>query len=183
MRILQHFIQERNELMISKKMSFMKTIVAVLQKIEDGILIGLLLLMIFLAVFQIALRNLFDGGILWGDPLIRVLVLWIGLMGAMIASRNNHHISIDVVSRFLPYHIKKLTTLLTSVFTSVVCALMAYFSLQFVLMEKTDGLMAFATIPAWICESIIPISFAIISFRYLLLSFTSFSKLFWRTSQ
>jgi TRAP-type C4-dicarboxylate transport system permease small subunit len=169
--------------MTGKKKSFIQNIISILQKIEDGILIGLLLLMVFMAVLQIFLRNLFDSGILWGDPLVRVLVLWIGLMGAMIASRNNRHISIDVISRYLPDPLKKLANLLTSVFTTLVCAVMAYYSLGFVLMEKNDGLIAFANIPAWICESILPVSFAIISFRYIIFSFSCFVRLFRQTPQ
>ena len=152
--------------MTNKKTVFPLNILAFLQKIEDGILVGLLLLMIFIAVLQIFLRNLFDSGILWGDPLVRILVLWIGLIGAMVASRDNHHISIDVISRYLPDKIKKLSNLIISIFTSLVCAVMAYYSLIFVMMEKNDGILAFATIPAWVCESIIPVSFGIISFRY-----------------
>ena len=164
--------------MTNKKPGFPLNIQTFLQKIEDGILVGLLLLMIFMAVVQIFLRNLFDSGILWGDPLVRILVLWIGLIGAMVASRDNHHISIDVISRYLPDRIKKLSNLIISIFTSLVCAVMAYYSLIFVIMEKNAEILAFASIPAWLCESIIPVSFVIISFRYLLLSFTCFNKLF-----
>ena len=169
--------------MTGKQTSFTQIIITVLQKIEDGILIGLLLSMIFMAVLQIALRNLLDSGILWGDPLIRILVLWIGLIGAMIASRNDHHISIDVISRYLPDRIKKLTKLMTAIFTSLVCIIMTYFSLGFVIMEKKDGLTAVANIPAWACESIIPVSFAVISLRYIILSFTCLVKLFKRIPQ
>ncbi|MBU1343904.1 MAG: TRAP transporter small permease [Proteobacteria bacterium] len=161
-----------------KKASLVRNVIVVLQKIEDGILIGLLLLMILMAVLQIFLRNLFDSGVLWGDPLVRILVLWIGLIGAMVASRNNHHISIDVISRYLPDSIRRLTNLATAVFTFLVCSVMAYYSFGFVIMEKNDGLTAFANIPVWICESIIPFSFAVISIRYLFFSFTCFGKLF-----
>lgn len=169
--------------MTSKNTSFTLTIITALQKIEDYILIGLLLSMICIAVLQIVMRNLFDSGILWGDELVRILVLWIGLIGAMIASRNNHHISIDVISRYLPAKIKKLTNLMTAVFTSLVCAVMAYFSFVFVMMEKEDGFIAFADVPAWIFESIIPVSFAIISLRYILFSFTHLVKIFKQTPQ
>jgi len=169
--------------MTSKKKSLPQIIILALQKLEDSILIGLLLSMICMAVLQIILRNLFDSGILWGDELIRVLVLWIGLIGAMVASRNNHHISIDVISRYLPEQIKKQTALITASFTSLVCAVMAYFSFRFVMMEKADGLVAFAATPTWVCESIIPISFAIITLRYLLLSFSCLVKLFKRIPQ
>ena len=152
--------------------------IRILQKLEDGILIGLLLLMIIIAVFQIFLRNLFDAGISFGDELIRVLVLWISLVGAMVASRNNSHINIDLISRYLPGHIKSVSTLFVSIFTSLICAMMAYFSMNFVMMEKLNGIIAFSNVPAWVCESIIPFSFAVISFRYLLLSFMTLIKPF-----
>lgn len=169
--------------MVSKEKSFTRHIITILEKIEDGILIGLLLLMISMAVLQIFLRNFFDSGILWGDPLIRILVLWIGLIGAMVASRTNNHISIDVISRYLPGPIKNLTNLILSIFTAMVCAVMAYFGLGLVIMERQDGLLAFANIPAWVCESIIPVAFAIISLRYIFFSFTGVAKLFKNTSQ
>ncbi|MFH2093404.1 MAG: TRAP transporter small permease [Pseudomonadota bacterium] len=158
--------------MVKNKPNAIYRTITVLQKIEDAILSGLLLVMIFMAVTQIFLRNLFDSGILWADALIRVLVLWIGLIGAMIASRDNHHISIDVISRYLPERTKQFTTFITSVFTALVCGIMSWFSLSFVLMEKLDGLTAFAAVPAWVCESIIPVSFAIICLRYLVMSVT-----------
>ena len=164
--------------MTSKSSSFIQNIISTLQKIETAILSGLLISMILMAVLQIALRNLFDSGILWGDELVRVLVLWIGLMGAMVASRDNHHISIDVISRYLPIQVKNLTTVFIAAFTSFICAAMAYFSFGFVVMEKAGGFTAFAGVPAWICESIIPVSFTIISVRYLLLAFSFFAKLF-----
>lgn len=145
--------------------------IGMLQNIEDGILIGLLLVMIGIAVFQIVLRNLFDSGMNFGDELIRILVLWISLVGAMVASRNNNHINIDLISRYLPDPVKKFSTVLVGIFTSFICAVMAYFSLNFVLMEKSEGIIAFSGVPAWACESIIPLAFAVISFRYLLFSF------------
>ncbi len=147
--------------------------IRMLQKLEDGILISLLLLMVFIAVFQIFARNVFDSGIRFGDELIRVLVLWISLMGAMVASRNNGHVNIDLISRYLPVHIKKLSTIFVGFFTSFICGAMSYFSYNFVMMEKADGVIAFADIPIWIFQSIIPVSFAVISIRYVLISVTT----------
>lgn len=148
--------------------------ILLLHRIEDSLLTGLLLVMILMAVLQILLRNLFDSGIIWGDEMVRVLVLWLGLIGAMIASRGNNHISIDVLSRYLPKKIKKVTTFITHLFTCVICGIMAWYSLEFVKIEKADGLIAFAKVPAWICESIIPVAFIIICIRYLLLTVSLF---------
>ncbi|MCP4024257.1 MAG: TRAP transporter small permease [Desulfobacteraceae bacterium] len=161
--------------MINKPPPFSIRLIEFLQKIEDLLLISLLLFMIFIAVLQIFLRNFMGSGISWADPLVRVLVLWIGLIGAMVASRGNKHISIDIISRYLPWRIRKETQRITSLFTTIVCGIMAWVSIRFVLMEKADGLILFAGVPAWICEIIIPFAFAVISFRYLLFTLNGFT--------
>ncbi len=162
---------------MTNKTGFFQNLVTLVQRIEDYILVSLLLVMITMAVFQIFLRNFFDSGIVWGDSLVRVLVLWIGLIGAMVASRTDNHISIDILSRYLPSQIKRFTTLFTHLFTTVVTALMAWFSLSFVQMEMNDKLIAFANVPAWVCEVIIPIAFMVICIRYTLFSINSLVQL------
>ncbi len=143
-------------------------------KLEDAILAGLLVLMISLAVAQIFLRNFFEAGILWGDVLVRILVLWIGLAGAMVASRHGNHISIDIVTRYLPNHIKTIVNGVVELFTGVICTIAAWHSLRFVQMEFQYGGKAFAQVPVWLCESIIPFAFTVIALRYFILSFISF---------
>ncbi|MCP4718343.1 MAG: TRAP transporter small permease [Desulfobacteraceae bacterium] len=167
---------------MTNKPVFFHSLVNLLQKVEDYILVSLLLVMITMSVFQIFLRNFFDSGIVWGDSLVRVLVLWIGLIGAMVASRTDNHISIDILSRYLPPRIKKFTTLVVHLFTAVVTALMAWFSLSFVRMEMSDNFIAFANVPAWVCEIIIPIAFVVISLRYTLFSIDSLTRLMQKKS-
>ena len=152
-------------------------IINLLYKIEDGILIGVLLSMLLMAVLQIFLRNFFSSGILWGDAMVRILVLWVGLLGAMIATRNNNHINIDIISRFLPKNLKNISQFIVQVFAAFVCAVMTWLSFRFILMEMEYETNAFASVPAWICESIIPFAFAVICIRYAILSITSFLNL------
>lgn len=115
---------------------------ALLLRLEDGILVGLLLLMMGIAVTQILLRNLFEAGIAWGDTLVRILVLWVGLVGAMVASRAGNHINIDLISRYLPERVKGGVGLVVELFTASVCSVAAYYSLQFIQREMEDGVMA-----------------------------------------
>lgn len=140
----------------------------VVHRLEDSILVALLLAMIVLAVTQIALRNGFDTGITWADALLRVMVLWIALLGAMVASRERQHINIDVISRFLPKTAQRVTHALSSIFAAVICLILARYSFNFVQMEYEAPSMAFANVPTWMCQSIMPISFAIMSLRYFL---------------
>ena len=95
-------------------------------------------------------------------------MLWLGLIGAMAASRTGNHISIDVISRYLPKGVKRFTSLAVYLFTAGITGLMAWHSLRFVAMEKADGITAFANVPAWVCEAIIPGAFAVICIRYTL---------------
>ncbi len=147
-----------------------------LQRLESGILNGLLLTMIMLAVGQILLRNLFGSGLIWGDELVRVLVLWVGLGGAMYAARSGSHISINLLSRYLRRGHKMLGAALAQGFTAAVCALAALFSADFVWQEYLIGDLAFARVPAWACELILPIAFTIIAWRYLLLGWCNLQR-------
>ena len=137
-------------------------------QVENGLMALLLTSMILLAAGQIVMRNFFDTGLSWSDPLLRIMVLWLGLLGAMAATRNREHISIDVLSRFLPPVWKHISQLVTDLFSAVVCGVIAYYAALFVLMEKEDGMIAFAEVPAWICESIIPFGFAVMALRFFI---------------
>jgi TRAP-type C4-dicarboxylate transport system permease small subunit len=157
--------------------SFVERAQMILYRVEDSILVGLLLLMITLAVLQIFLRNLFETGIVWSDVLVRILVLWVGLVGAMVASRQGNHINIDILDRFLPERAKVVVSFVVEVFTAFICTIVAYYSLQFVQMEFADGGMAFAKVPVWLCEAIIPFAFGVIAIRYVLLSIINLKKI------
>ncbi|HMU88932.1 MAG TPA: TRAP transporter small permease, partial [Agitococcus sp.] len=138
----------------------------VIHRLEDSILVGLLLTMIGLAVSQIVLRNLFDTGITWADSLLRVLVLWIALIGALVATRQQQHINIDLISRFLPVSAKRFVSAIVALFSAAVCAMLAYYCFDFVKMEYEAPSMAFANVPTWWCESIMPIGFALMAIRF-----------------
>jgi TRAP-type C4-dicarboxylate transport system permease small subunit len=137
-----------------------------LHKVEDLLLAILLAAMILLACLQILLRNFMDAGIAWADPSLRILVLWLGLLGALAASRADEHISIDLLSRFLSPRATSWTRALTSLFTATVCGVVAYHSLRFVRLEFLDGMRTFGGLPNWSLEMVIPFVFAMIALRY-----------------
>lgn len=139
-----------------------------LRIVESGILVALLATMIGVAAYQVVARNLFDTGLLWGDGLVRVLVLWLTLLGGMVASRNDEHIRMDLVARFLRAGWKRGVRRLTSAFTAGVCALFAYHSARFVWIDYQDGVLAFAAVPAWVCEAVMPVGAGVMAMRYLL---------------
>ncbi|MFT5505966.1 MAG: TRAP-type C4-dicarboxylate transport system permease small subunit [Gammaproteobacteria bacterium] len=148
----------------------MKSLIHKLTRIEDIILVSMLVSMILLASSQIILRNLFDAGIVWADPLLRVMVLWIGLIGAMVASRDNRHIRIDLLGRSLNKNTHLSIQVFVGQFCAWVCFIIAGYGAKWVWSDYIDGLPGFSIFPAWLLEVIIPFAFAVIGIRYFMLS-------------
>ena len=142
----------------------------VLRGLEDTILVVLFSLMIAMAVLQILLRNFFDTGIVWSDVMVRNLVLWVGFVGAMVATRGDKHININLVARFLPEKAKGIADIIVKLFAAATCSIASFYSLQFVELEFRDGGVAFGKVPTWACEVIIPIAFAVIAVRFLIMA-------------
>ena len=156
--------------MTQQKNGPLRRIVGWLYLTEDVVLVAMVIAMVLFAVVQIVLRNFFDSGVLWIDPLLRVMLLWLGLIGALAASRTNKHIAIDILYRVLPQNWRPWMQSFTCLFAGAVCVLVAYHAARFVIDEYTYETIAFSGIPAWLLEIIIPFAFGVIGFRYFILS-------------
>jgi len=145
-------------------------LVKFLYRLEDLLLIGLFMMMLCMAVLQIFLREFFASGLSWGDLMVRMLVLWICLFGAMVATRQNKHIHIDILTRYMPVRVKELVERVVRFVTAAICFIMALQGMKLVRLDFEHGTIAFGTIPAWVCEAIIPVGFAVMALRYVILS-------------
>ncbi len=137
-------------------------------RVEKFLLSVLLASMIAVAFLQIVLRNFFDTGLPWGDSLVRYLVLWVGFIGAALATREGSHINIDVFSRWLPGVSKTVNSLVVHLFSCLVCAVLAYASAVFIRNEKLMGSSAVFDIPVWILQLVLPAAFVLMTLRYAL---------------
>ena len=135
---------------------------------ETFLLVVLLAVMIGVAVYQIAARNLFGGGLVWGEDLVQVAMLWATMIGAAAAAGSNTHIRIDVVARFGGPRLRAVVDRVTALFTAVSCAALGWYSIEFIRWDFIDRTVGFGAVPAWVCESIIPIAAAVMAVRYLL---------------
>lgn len=143
--------------------------IKVVDKLEDGLLFLILTSMISLASYQIISRNIFSEGLVWIDPLLRMLVLWIGLAGAVVATRSDKHIRIDVFTKYLPANFLPYVQRTVYFFSIMVCLLISWHAARFVYSEYEYSTIAFSGVPAWVTALIIPVSFFLIAFRYSLL--------------
>jgi len=122
--------------------------------IENLALVTILSGMILLASLQIFYRNFLDSGFAWADEALRLMVLWVAMLGAVVASREDRHISIDVLSHVLPETARNWAAVLVNAFTSIVSLNLAWYS------------ALLNDLPAWLFQSILPVAFLLIGYRY-----------------
>ena len=138
----------------------------VFDRVEQTLIVILLSLMLFIAFLQIILRNLFSTGLAWGDPLVRNLVLWIGFIGAALATKEGKHIRIDLVSRWLSWLGKASTDLINHLFSFSICVILCFAAFKFVINEAQTGHATFLGVPAWAPQIILPFTFGLMAFRF-----------------
>ena len=95
---------------------------------------------------------------------------------SVVATRTDNHIRIDVFTKYFPAHLLKYVQRIAYLFTISVCLLIAWHAARFVLSEYEYGTIAFSGIPAWVTALIIPVSFTLIAFRYVLLFISPYER-------
>ena len=106
--------------------------------------------------------------IVWIDPLVRHLVLWIALLGASIATRENRHISIDLLSgRVSPSHYSRVQGAV-QLFSAVVCFLLIHPAVRFVQNDYVAGKTLAFGIPLWLAQAVMPAMMLVMGVRFLL---------------
>ena len=126
----------------------------------------LLLGIVVLAALQIVFRNFFSYSLFWADELIRLAVLWLAMVGGVAASRDGRHVAIGIVDRYLPRAWHRPAAITAALFASLVAAALAWQGYRFVADSYEFGDTVLDGWPEWIFQSIIPIGFAIISYRF-----------------
>lgn len=136
--------------------------------LEDLLLVVVLFGMIGLAAGQVVLRSFELQSIAWGDEALRLLVLWVAMIGGVAASRDDSHLRIDLLARFLAEPARSLVAVVVDVFTALVTGILAWYSLQFVAESREFGDVLLGSLPAWPLQAILPVGFALITWRYLI---------------
>jgi len=136
-------------------------------RIETALLALLVLAMVGLAGWQILARNLGVPGLGWADEALRIMVLWVTMIGAVAACREQRHVSIDALSRYLPRSWQPWIRRVGNAFAAGTCAVLAWASWQFLgeSVAMDDRLFA-GQVPAWSVQLVLPLAFGLLAFHY-----------------
>ena len=149
-------------------MKLIKTISDILSKIESSLIVFLISFMIVLAFVQVILRNLFSVGFLWADPFLRYTVLWVGFLGAVIATKEEKHFGVDFLNRFLPPRALHAIKTIVDIFAATVTFLLMRAAFEFLFEAIGANEIDVFNIPKRIYFSIIPVGFGLITIQFLI---------------
>ena len=134
--------------------------------LETVTLVSMLTAMMLVAVGQIIMREAFGTGFGWADELVRLMVLWLAMVGSVAACRENRHIRIDALSHVLPDIAVDLIRILVDVFAAFICGVIAFQAWRYLQIEIEYDDTVLIDTPAWIAHSIMPAAFALMAYRF-----------------
>jgi TRAP-type C4-dicarboxylate transport system permease small subunit len=137
---------------------------------EGAALVALLSVMVTLAFGQVVLRH-FGAGLLWGETLLKQLVMWTGFLGAALAAESEKHFAWEAAHLGTPPAWKAPLRLLSSLAAAAVCALLLQAAWRYAADDRAAGevltTIGSLRIPSWIAAAGIPGGFALLLAHFL----------------
>jgi TRAP-type C4-dicarboxylate transport system permease small subunit len=125
---------------------------------------------------------LIPNGLVWSQTLGLVLMLWVGVIGASMATREHRHLALDLGSKLWPKSMLPKVQGLGNLVTALFClalALLACVSLRDHFRDWSDtdgagGAFPALAIPKWIAFAGVPIGFFLMTARFFAQALESF---------
>lgn len=122
-----------------------------------------------------ALVLVLPNGLIWSQPLALVLTLWVGFVGASMATHDNKHLKVEALQRVVPPGLRKWVAFVAALASATFCLALAWVSLRYVrynygvyvTTEGQGGLFQGFDLPRWIGFSALPLAFTIMTMRFV----------------
>ncbi len=134
---------------------------------ERVLLTVLLSAMVALGLLQVLLRNLFQTGWPWAEPLLGIGLLWLTMLGALAATGSGRHIALDALSHALPLKARAVLARVNSVLAAAVCGALTVAAWRYVSFQRElmDGVLL--GLPRWSYTLVLPVAFGLMALRFL----------------
>jgi tripartite ATP-independent transporter DctM subunit len=132
--------------------------------LERWALVAIVLAMVILPTLEAAVRRITGGSVPGAAVYTEHLTLWVGFIGALLATATGHHLALSTVD-LLPPRVRDYARAFGSAVTTLVCAILAFASLDMLLADKGRVDTLAGGVPEWWFEIIMPVGFAVMSVR------------------
>ncbi|MDX9861763.1 MAG: TRAP transporter small permease [Rhodospirillales bacterium] len=149
----------------------MKALDTVLRVFEEKLLIVLFVALPILCFLQVVCRFVLFVPVPWSEEAMRVLFIWATFIGCSLAVRNGAHLAVTAVVNTLPRNVRNLLAVAINIVCCVLSLYFAYYGLDVVMMAVQVGeVMPVTGLPAYFATAAIPIGFAMMSLRFLMMA-------------
>lgn len=118
--------------------------------------------------------GVFPNGFKWALPMGLVLTIWVGFVGASMATRDNRHLKVEALQRLMPETVQRFTGLISGLLTAAFCFLLAWLARRFVGYmyedyidsEKLGAMFEGIDVPKYMGFVILPVAYSIMGLRF-----------------
>jgi tripartite ATP-independent transporter DctM subunit len=136
-------------------------------RIENGVAALALFLMAVLPVLEMGLRFFLKTGIPGSTLYVQNLTLWVGFLGAMVASREKRHLALATGADRLPGAWKRAAAVFAATASAAVSTGLAWAAGDFVRAEMDAPAKIADWLPIWVVESVLLVAFAAMALRFV----------------
>lgn len=126
--------------------------------------------------------GIFPNGLIWSQPFALVLTLWVGFLGASMATKDNRHLKVEAVQKALPENLRRISGLISGFLTAGFCLLLAWLAWRYVGYQREDwldsdemgALYDGIDIAKWQGSLILPVAYVLMAVRFVANGFLAF---------
>ncbi|HYG67566.1 MAG TPA: TRAP transporter small permease, partial [Anaeromyxobacteraceae bacterium] len=135
-------------------------------RLERALLVVLLLAMVLLPAASTVARRLLDRELPGASILAQHITLWVGFLGALLATATNHHLALSTLELVPAGPPRRAARFLGQVVSAATCGLLAWASFRVVEAEwGSMGIVAFGIRVAW-SQLVMPVGFGVMALRF-----------------
>lgn len=152
--------------------------VEVIYKILKVVLCVVLISMVVILMAHILARYVFNNSLTWSEELLKILLVWFGLLSVSVLAARREHVAIVVFKEHMPKKVADILTKVTQVITVLICLVVIYVGVQYILSAGHRPTPALR-LPYGYAYAAIPVSFTFVTlfeFRNLLVDLTGKGK-------
>jgi tripartite ATP-independent transporter DctM subunit len=132
---------------------------------EEGLSALALGAMVALPLLEIALRRAAGTGLPGSGPLVQLLTLWVGFLGAALAARDRRLLALATGSLLPAGALRRGAAVLAGAAGAAVATLLALAAGELVAVEREAGTTVALGLPAWTAQLVLPAAFALVALR------------------
>jgi TRAP-type transport system small permease protein len=130
----------KNKIYIRKGVEKMKTIIGAVDRFNHWLFSGIAILfglVTLLTIYQVFARYILSSPLVWSEEIVRYSMIWIVLLGTVIALRKGLLVSVEIVLHLVPAKVKKVMEALVVILNIVFLFILIKYGMT--LIELTGG--------------------------------------------